>query len=169
MDIWARSFQCNGYKLELLFRSISSAISPSRPHSPVAHSPLVMFSSIVRTALSGLVLSAIAASAAPGLSLHVSGPDSVDGVQNLKVVTTVTNTGDETLKLLNDPRGPLNKLPAETFAISDAAGAVPSFTGIKVKYVPANAVAVGKEDAFTVLTPGQSIDVEHDCTSLSFL
>lgn len=82
-------------------------------------------------------------------------------VENLKVVATITNTGDETLKILNDPRGPLSPLPANTFAITDANGASPNFTGIKVKYVPEAAIAAGK-DAMTVLAPGQSIDVEHN-------
>ena len=53
-----------------------------------------------------LSLLAISASAlaAPSLSLKVSGADAAEGVENLKVVTTLTNTGDSTLKLLKDPR-----------------------------------------------------------------
>ena len=62
----------------------------------------------------------------------MAGPESVKGVENFKVVATVTNTGDEALKLLNDPRGPLSKMPADTFAITDASGKSPKFTGIKV-------------------------------------
>jgi len=83
----------------------------------------------------------------------------VDSVEHLKIVSTVTNTGDETLKVLNDPRGPLNKLPTDTFAITDAKGAQPSFTGIELKYVPNTAAALG---AFTILAPGESVVVEHD-------
>jgi peptidyl-Lys metalloendopeptidase len=90
------------------------------------------------------------------------GPESVDNVVNLKVVATVTNTGDETLTILNDPHSPLSKLPADTFTISDASGASPAFTGIKVKYTPSAAIAAGK-DAITVLAPGQSVSVEHNC------
>ncbi|RDB29715.1 Peptidyl-Lys metalloendopeptidase [Hypsizygus marmoreus] len=120
-----------------------------------------MFSSALRATLIALVASAVAVSAASGLSLKVTGPETVHDVDNLKVVTTVTNTGDETLKILNDPRGPLNKLAANTFAITDANGAVPAFTGVKVKYVPSAAIAAGK-DAVTVLAPGQSVSVEHN-------
>jgi len=122
-----------------------------------------MFSPPTRFALLDLVSAAVGVSSAPGLSVHVGGPDAVDGVNNLKVVTTVTNTGDETLKLLNHPAGPLSQLPTETFFIShEENGASPSFTGAKVKYVPETAIRLGAEDAFTVLTPGQSISVEHD-------
>jgi hypothetical protein len=75
----------------------------------------------------------------------------------------VTNTGDETLKILNDPRGPLSKIPTDTFVITDAAGSNPDFTGVRVKYVPENVLVIGKEDAFTILAPGVSAEVEHDC------
>ncbi|TFK34427.1 deuterolysin M35 metalloprotease [Crucibulum laeve] len=103
----------------------------------------------------------IAVSAAPGLSLKVTGPDSVNTVEALKVVATITNTGDETLKILNDPRGPLSKLPTDTFAISEASGARPAFSGVKAKYVPKTAAAAG-ESAYTILAPGQQIKVEHN-------
>ncbi|KAF5379072.1 hypothetical protein D9615_005979 [Tricholomella constricta] len=120
-----------------------------------------MFSSSLRATLIALVASAVAVSAAPGLSVKVAGPAEVAGVDNLKVKTTITNTGDEILKVLNDPNSPLSKLPAHTFIITDANGASPAFTGIKAKYVPAAAIATGK-DAVTVLAPGQSVEVEHD-------
>lgn len=80
-------------------------------------------------------------------------------MENLKFIATVTNTGDRTLKVLNNSRGPLSKLPANTFDITDAEGARPAFTGIRVKYSPEVAAAAG---AFTVLDPGQSIDIEHN-------
>jgi peptidyl-Lys metalloendopeptidase len=80
-------------------------------------------------------------------------------VEHLQIVATITNTGDETLKVLNDPRGPLNKLPTDTFAISDAKGAQPSFIGIKLKYVPKAAAALG---AYTILSPGEYVEVEHN-------
>jgi peptidyl-Lys metalloendopeptidase len=121
-----------------------------------------MFSITLHVTFIALLLSATTTYAAPSLSLHLTGPQTVEGVENLKVIATVNNTGDETLKLLNDPRGPLNQMPADTFTISDSAGQQPSFVGIKVKYVPSQAAIIGKDDAFTVLEPGQSVDVEHD-------
>ena len=95
-----------------------------------------MFSSALRSALITLVASAVTVSAVPGLTLKLSGADKVDGVDNLKVVATLVNTGDETLKLLNDPRGPLSKLPTATFLVShDESGVAPAFTGAKVCFV----------------------------------
>ncbi|KAL1951282.1 hypothetical protein VTO73DRAFT_431 [Trametes versicolor] len=124
-----------------------------------------MFSSALRTALVALAASAVAVSAERGLSLKVSGPEAVDGVDNLKVTTTLVNTGDETLKLLNDPRGALHTLPANTFDIVADSGASPSFTGVKVKYVPSVAAKGTDESLFTVLAPGESVSVVHDLSA----
>ncbi|KAG6873177.1 hypothetical protein C0995_001787 [Termitomyces sp. Mi166 len=120
-----------------------------------------MISNALRATLVALVASAVAVSAIPNLSVKVTGEPAVTGVDKLVVKTTVTNTGDEILTLLNHPESPLNKLPANTFTITDASGATPTFTGIKAKYVPAKAIAAGK-DAVTVLAPGQSVEVEHN-------
>ncbi|KIY71313.1 hypothetical protein CYLTODRAFT_418997 [Cylindrobasidium torrendii FP15055 ss-10] len=76
-----------------------------------------------------LVLAATSALATPDLSLalsgmperlffsfipmtannrHFTGPESVDGVGNLKMTATLTNRGDETVKILNDPKSVLS-------------------------------------------------------------
>ncbi|KAF9048777.1 hypothetical protein BJ165DRAFT_1609789 [Panaeolus papilionaceus] len=112
----------------------------------------------LRAALIALTSLAIAVSASPSLSLKVVGVTSIQNVENFKVKTILTNTGDETLKILNDPRGPLSSLPTDTFTITNAKGDKPSFTGIRVKYVPSTAIARG---GYTVLAPGESIEVEH--------
>ena len=91
-----------------------------------------MFTAPLRSILFAVVAYSIAASATPGLELRLSGADEVNGVDNLKITTSLTNTGDETLKLLNDPRGPLNRLPTETFMIIHDSGAAPDFIGAKV-------------------------------------
>lgn len=126
-----------------------------------------MFTSTVRSALLALAASAVAVNAAQSISLKVTGPESVNTVEDLKVTTTITNTGDETVKLLNDPLSPLSQLPANTFKITGGSkGASPTFTGIKAKYVPKVAAA---QQAYTVLAPGQSVDVAHDLsTTYSF-
>ena len=68
--------------------------------------------------------------------MKLSGADKVDGVDNLKVFTTLTNTGDEPLKLLNDPRGPLSKLPTQTFLVThDESGVSPAFIGAKASLI----------------------------------
>ncbi|KAI9062953.1 peptidyl-Lys metalloendopeptidase [Trametes sanguinea] len=124
-----------------------------------------MFTSAVRATLIALAASAVVVSAERALSLKVSGPEAVDGVQNFKVTTTLTNTGDESLKLLNDPRGALNTLPANTFDITTDSGEKPSFIGVKVKYVPQHAAKSTNEKSFTVLAPGESTSVTHDLSA----
>ena len=94
-----------------------------------------MFSPSLRASLVALVASAVVVSAAPGLTVKTSTPsDKVNGLGNLKVTATVTNTGDQTLKLLKDPRGVLNTFPENTFSITDASGSSPSFNGAKVNH-----------------------------------
>ncbi|KAL0951684.1 hypothetical protein HGRIS_008362 [Hohenbuehelia grisea] len=126
-----------------------------------------MFSaSSITSILIGLVLTSLSVSATPGLSLKTSAPEEVDGVSNLKIITTVTNTGDERLKLLNDPRTPLSSVPAYTFTVSNPSGAAPSFNGMMLKYVPEVAAKSGNEGTFTILEPGESVKVEHDLSTV---
>ena len=69
----------------------------------------------------------------PRLAVKISTPNvDVDGLENLKVTVTVTNVGDETVKLLNAPRGVLSTFPANTFRITGPAGFIPSFVGAMV-------------------------------------
>ncbi|KAI9058081.1 Metalloprotease [Trametes sanguinea] len=115
---------------------------------------------------SALLLLAIASArgvlAAPSLLLQVSGPSTVHDVDNFKIITTVTNTGDEPLKLLNDPHSPLSDLPTDLFDIVNVNGTSPDFIGIEVKYVPHVAATMNDPLVFTRLAPGQSVEVEHD-------
>ncbi|THU90098.1 peptidyl-Lys metalloendopeptidase [Dendrothele bispora CBS 962.96] len=122
-----------------------------------------MFSSTLRTALVALCLSAISVSA--DLTLKVSGPEAAAGVDNLKITTTFTNTGDEALHLLNDPRSPLTSTATDSFRITSSSGASPAFKGLKIKYSPEYAAKSNVSDVVTVLAPGQSLDVEHDLSS----
>jgi peptidyl-Lys metalloendopeptidase len=92
-----------------------------------------MLTSTYRSSLLLLLASALTASATPKLSVSLSGAAEVTDLSNLKVTATVTNTGDETLKLLNDPRGPLSKLPTNAFEIvHQDSGTSPKFTGVVV-------------------------------------
>ncbi|KAI0634938.1 Metalloprotease [Trametes polyzona] len=100
--------------------------------------------------------------ATPSILLQVSGPSSIVDVDNLKILTTLTNTGDEPLRLLNDPRSPLSDLPTDTFTITNPHGTSPDFTGIAVKYSPHIAAISGDPLVFTHLHPGQSVEVVHD-------
>ena len=113
-------------------------------------------------ALTSLVFSA--SFAVPMLSLHVSGPEIVEGIEHLKLIATVTNVGNETLKLLKDPRSPLsNSQPTDKFGIVNRAGDMPSFDGIVTKYNPSEAAFAQSEEAFIVLGPGNFVDIEHNC------
>ncbi|KAG8708792.1 hypothetical protein FRC08_018707 [Ceratobasidium sp. 394] len=111
--------------------------------------------------VSAVLLSAAAAFAAPSLSLGVIGPSSIVDIHGLAVKAILRNTGDGTLKLLNDPRTVLSTAQTNTFHISSASGS-PTFTGIKVKFVPSVGVALNREGTFTVLAPGESIEITHD-------
>lgn len=89
----------------------------------------------------------------------ILGPETVDDVDHLKFSTTLTNTGDEALHILNDPSGPMSNLATDKFTIVDPIGAQPTFTGVRAKYVPSIAAKLG---AFTVLEPEKSVSVNHD-------
>jgi len=71
---------------------------------PFGHSALRLFKMFSAKVFVSLLAISASAFAAPSLSLKVSGADVAEGVENLKVTATLTNTGDSTLKLLNDPR-----------------------------------------------------------------
>ncbi|KAF5357494.1 hypothetical protein D9758_012510 [Tetrapyrgos nigripes] len=114
---------------------------------------------------SALIIYALSASATQELTLKLTGTEIADGVDNLKVVASLSNTGDETLQVLNDPRSILSSHPTNSFSISDADGAAPSFNGMKVKYSPSFAARKNYTNAFTTLTPGQSVEVEHDLSN----
>ena len=93
----------------------------------------MMLFSPLHASLITLVTCALAVSATPSLTVKASVPNvQVDGLEYLKVTTTVTNTGDETLKLLNDPRGVLSPFPENTFNITNGTGSCPSFNGARV-------------------------------------
>ena len=84
----------------------------------------------------------------------------VNAMEHLKVVATITNTGNETLKVLNDSRAPLNRVPTNTFVINDLKGVQLLFMGINLKFVPDTMANVG---AYTTLTPDKSVAIERDC------
>ncbi|KAJ7239243.1 peptidyl-Lys metalloendopeptidase [Mycena rebaudengoi] len=121
-----------------------------------------MFSTTVRSALVALFVAAAAVSAGPGLSMSLTGPKSITSVSGLLVSATLENTGDVELKLLNDPRTILRTFETDTFAISDAAGNSPSFSGALVKYSPERVLTKNDPSSFTVLAPGASVTITHD-------
>ncbi|KAK2461275.1 hypothetical protein APHAL10511_006802 [Amanita phalloides] len=106
-----------------------------------------------------LLLAVSAALAASELKIRLSGPEYIDHVMDLKVISTMINGGKKTLNILHDPRGLLSDLPADKFLITKVQNHQPKFIGIKAKFVPTFAADSG---AYTTLKPGQSIAVEHN-------
>jgi len=98
------------------------------------------------------------------LSIAVSGPSSVDGLSGLKLATTLHNTGDEALRLLNDPQSVLAPhWETDVFSISRVNGSGwPEFDGVMVKWSPSLAAEGGN---FTLIEPGQSVEFTHDLST----
>lgn len=101
-----------------------------------------------------------AVSAKQSLSVEVAAPSDFT-IDSLQLTTSVVNTGDETITLLKDPRTPLSSWATNTFAVANEDGATPAFTGVKVRYVPETAAALGG-DQLTTLAPGEALEVSHE-------
>ena len=155
-----------GAPVEVAVSSVlwSTIFQPEYYHLQPPFLNVIMFSASLRTTLIALVAIATAASvsATPALSVQVTGPATVDGVENLKVVTIVTNTGDETLKLLNHPNGVMDTLPTDTFTITNDGGDSPDFIGVRASYSPELAALSTNPWAVTVIAPGTSVSFTHD-------
>ncbi|KAJ8075682.1 hypothetical protein PM082_021312 [Marasmius tenuissimus] len=109
-----------------------------------------------------ILASLSACSATKLLLVSTSAPASSSDVTGLEVITTVTNTGDETLKLLNHPNSVLSKWATNSFDVKNADGVAAEFTGIKIRYSSEEAAKSTDESAFTVLAPGASVQVAHE-------
>lgn len=96
-----------------------------------------MFPSIVHFAFATLILSATTVSANTGLLVTLSAPSQVNGVLDLKVVATVTNTDSNPIKLLKNPFGVLHTLETDKFTITRVdTNASPAFIGARVQLIP---------------------------------
>jgi peptidyl-Lys metalloendopeptidase len=91
-------------------------------------------------------------------------PDAVTHVDDFTVTTTIVNTGDEKVKLLKDPRTPLSSWATNTFVVTNQAGDAPKFDGVAVRYIPTKIATSTNDNHFTVLAPGESVDVVHEGT-----
>jgi hypothetical protein len=88
-----------------------------------------MFSSSFPAPIAALIAYVAVVSAAPAtstttsLAVNTSIPKvNVDGFKNLEVTTTIVNTGAESLKPIDGPRGALGPLPGNSSIIADASG-----------------------------------------------
>lgn len=89
------------------------------------------------------------------LSITLSGSTEVRDVDNFAVVTTVTNTGSETVELYNTPASVLNNFPTDTFTVTNEDGDEVPFIGAYVKW----GFEIAKD--FITLAPGESHEVTH--------
>ena len=78
------------------------------------------------------LLGAFLVSAEPHVSLDISGPSFVDVVDELRVTISVTNTGTESLKLVEHQFSPLSPIHADLFTIENEEGLRPRFVGKQV-------------------------------------
>ncbi|CAE6431572.1 unnamed protein product [Rhizoctonia solani] len=126
--------------------------------SPPAHSllELTRFSMIVAVGalfFSFLFSPVFAASPfAPSVSVDATG---------LIIKVALKNTGDKPLKFFNDPRSILSNTETTIFDIS-ARSCKPLFTGSTIIYNLTEAAKSSNPLDFTVLAPGQTINVEHN-------
>jgi hypothetical protein len=140
-------------------------LNPAEPS--VLPSFLLNKTNMVAITLLALLASAASVSATLNLTLKVFGTSSARGVGALRLTTELVNTGNEALTLLKDPRTILRKIPTNSFTIvNEDTFERPKFIGAQVKYSPAAAVASGLKDGFTILAPGASFSMDHDCNSL---
>ncbi|CAE6448619.1 unnamed protein product [Rhizoctonia solani] len=109
------------------------------------------------------------------LVLAVKAQDDVNDPDDLTVASTITNTGNTTLKLLNDPNGPLSTWKTHTFEFYEvpisgsrkrATGSTAGVSAVRVKYNPDVAVSLSNPDAYTVLKPGENKTVTHDLSGM---
>ena len=75
---------------------------------------------------------ALLVSAEPHVSLDIFGPSFVDVVDELLVTINVTNTGTESLKLVEPPFSPLSPVHADLFTIENEGSLRPQFVGKQV-------------------------------------
>ncbi|CAE6511810.1 unnamed protein product [Rhizoctonia solani] len=161
-----RSFNWTKLKNRIPNVGVESAIKGALTHNENSKQallspsfPLPIPFTAMRTAFVAALASLVAlpASAVPAITCTLSQTES--GAHTVAAI--LTNTGTETVKLLNDPRTVLSDAETETFTITGANGS-PDFTGIRMKYSPEAVVKENNPSSFTVLAPGESYEVVHD-------
>ncbi|KAF8627347.1 hypothetical protein AX15_004417 [Amanita polypyramis BW_CC] len=111
-----------------------------------------------------ILLSVCSALASKSLTLNLSGPDLVRSLSDLTIIANITNTGDEPLCLLRAPNTLISDLPAEKFlAIRKEGQEIPSFIGMRAKFVPRTAATLG---VCTSVLPSKSIEIAHDVSQM---
>ncbi|KAF9554856.1 zincin [Agrocybe pediades] len=131
--------------------------------------PALQLSSLLVLALASAASALVRAPTSPqtehALSVSLSGPEYVRKIQDLKVVATITNTGSETLRILQDPNTILSDAPTEKFSVVNKRGEGEglTFIGMRVLYSPKVAA---QQHEYMTLGPGLSLQIEHDLSRI---
>lgn len=94
----------------------------------------------------------------------ILGPKIVVDAENFVVTALLTNTGEDTLTFLHDPRTILTTYETEVFDVTnvDRGGKSPKFIGIRVKWSP-DYMTVEDKGSYTILEPSQTTTWHHNC------
>ncbi|KAG8914197.1 hypothetical protein FRC02_005076, partial [Tulasnella sp. 418] len=119
-----------------------------------------MFSQSTRAAAFVLAFLALPSFAVKDISVSITGSGSTIDADNFKIKTIITNTGDESVTLLNEPNSVLTpQWKTNIFGVVANNGAAARFKGMKVKWSPELAIKSGE---VTVIEAGKTIEIEHD-------
>ncbi|CAE6442446.1 hypothetical protein ACGC1H_007542 [Rhizoctonia solani] len=112
------------------------------------------------------------------LQLLVKPQDDMKDPDDLTVAATIINKGSKTVRILNDPNGPLSSWKTYTFKFipvpsvgpdavkSKSTGLPPDVNAIRVKYNPNVAAALDNPSTYTLLQPGENKTVVHDLSGM---
>ncbi|CAE6441350.1 unnamed protein product [Rhizoctonia solani] len=101
----------------------------------------------------------------PDLSLSISVAKSILAINELSVTVLISNTGNDSFKLLNHPQTVLSHLPTQMFRIKRG-NTTADFTGIIVHYSPDYVIHKNNSVDFTLLAPGQTHQQVHALTGV---
>lgn len=119
----------------------------------------MLFRPLVALSLLGVAL-ASPFRRAENLKVSVAGPSgSVNSIDDLKFIASVTNTGSEAVKIMKYGTILDGKLPTRSFTVTKDGKEV-AFTGIKMT------VTLEDEGVYTVINPGETVTVEHEVAHL---
>ncbi|QRV75002.1 peptidyl-Lys metalloendopeptidase [Ceratobasidium sp. AG-Ba] len=111
------------------------------------------------------------------LLLIIKAQDDVNDPDDLTVSSCLINNGKNTLKILNDPNGPLTTWKTHTFEFYEVAssgtglkarsgGNAAHVSAVRVKYNPEVVAALADPSTYTVLQPGENKTVTHDLSGM---
>ncbi|KAJ1302732.1 hypothetical protein OPQ81_003045 [Rhizoctonia solani] len=112
------------------------------------------------------------------LQLFIKAQDNMESPDDLTVAATLINKGLKTVKILNDPNGPLSSWKTHTFNFVPLPSVGPDgvrlktvqspadVNAVRVKYNPMTAAALNDPSTYTVLQPGENKTIVHDLSGM---